>query len=73
MTNHELTHKILELTREGRVSDWAERISLLASKAGLQLEQINWNSSPLVIASHVVQNARSYYGNTKKLEEILGV
>lgn len=71
MNYKELCDKILDLTRDGPLCEWVERIGQIASKAGLPLEQINWNNSPMIVSWEVIQNAKSYYGNTNKLEEVL--
>ena len=61
-----LQEEILNVTREGRVQDWNERIADIALMANVRLEYINWNSSPLNVAREVVE----YCGLRERLEEL---
>jgi len=55
-----LASELVKKTRKGRVQDWAERISVVALKADLPLEDIAWNRAPLTVAIDVVHCAQRY-------------
>lgn len=60
--NPHLTLKpaLVEATRKGPVQDWIERIAAIAASAGLPLERIQWQGSPINVASEVVEAARRH-------------
>lgn len=61
-----LEERLLDVTREGPITGWTERIAQLASSTGLPIEMVRWNGSPYSVASSVVQIARSW--NIQSLE-----
>ncbi|MBX9949460.1 MAG: hypothetical protein K2Y39_09855 [Candidatus Obscuribacterales bacterium] len=52
-----LAKQLLEVTSKGRVSDWIERIAVVARELGLSLAAINWNRSPECVAMDVSDKA----------------
>lgn len=44
-----IRQEILDATREGRLADWTERISVIAWLAGFKLEDFNWNQSASMV------------------------
>jgi len=65
----ELRKRLVEITREGRVQDWNERIAIIAEEAGVKMESINWNGSPINIASEVV----SFFYAREKVDKLKAV
>jgi hypothetical protein len=55
-----LRQKILEKTRSGPLNEWVDRIGNLADNAGLKIEMINWNGSPLLVAHEVIKQANAH-------------
>ncbi len=62
---------LLDATREGRVQDWNERIADIAQEVGLKLEHINWNGSPAVVASKIVQMCKGQFKNFDELKAVI--
>ena len=56
----ELHDLVVEATREGRVTDWVERIAEIARLAGIRLEMINWDSSPWIVAGNIVRASSTW-------------
>ena len=56
----QLSENIIALTKNGPVSEWVERISMLAREAGLPLEQICWQGSPQTVVRSVIEKAENH-------------
>ena len=54
-----LEERLLDVTREGSITGWTERIAQLAAGAGIPIEMVRWNGSPYSVAADVVITARS--------------
>ncbi len=65
-----LAHQIIDATKEGRVTDWVERIAEIARMADLPLCNINWVAAPSSVAFEVVTVAGAR-GGEGKLEAAL--
>jgi hypothetical protein len=58
----EQVRQLIEVTRKGPVTQWIERMAVVAGNLGLRLENINWNGSPAMVAQEVVVQARLWGG-----------
>ena len=67
----QLRKDLLDITRDGRVQDWNERIAEIAREAGLKPETINWNGSPDVVASSVIHTYRRLHKSIEKIKQII--
>lgn len=68
-----ISQQLLELTREGRLTDWVERIGEIASRAGAVMENINWNGSPYIVAFEVIDHLSRRHASLDSLREALKI
>ena len=69
----EISQRILEETRKGRVQDWLERIAEVARLSNVKLESISWSRAPEHVAIDLVETSKRISGsfdNIKKGIEI---
>lgn len=57
MNISEVTRLLISVTREGPVSQWVDRIGIIADKAGLDLASICWQGDPNMVVFAVYQEA----------------
>ena len=69
-STQQLRADLIAVTKDGRVTDWNERIALLAYKAGLSLEHIAWEGSPHMVAHRVVDMA-TRFGHMQLLIDVV--
>ena len=50
---------IVDITKDGPITGWTERIAQLCKRIGLPVERIDWAGSPIQVALHVVQVSES--------------
>ena len=62
--------RLVEVTKEGPVTQWYERIAEIARKAGFDVSEVNWNASPRGVASDIAQHMNGYY-RIDKLEQAI--
>lgn len=58
-------NKLLNLTKQGLITEWNERIAIVAFDAGLPVSQINWQGSPAIIAQRVISFSINYQGKPR--------
>jgi len=56
----EVVRLVIDSTREGPVSQWVDRIGVVAHKAGLELSGICWQGDPSGVAFSVYQEAERH-------------
>lgn len=56
----ELVDQIIDATKEGRVSDWTERIADIVRLTRLRLHDVDWHGSPRTVAFNVVSTANAH-------------
>lgn len=52
-----LVSEIIDATKEGRVTDWVERIAEIVKMTSMPLSNISWNRSPNDVAFGAVDEA----------------
>lgn len=62
-----LKERLLDVTRNGPVSAWVDRIGEITHNLIMRPEQINWNRSPEHVAFEIVDYMKRY-GNLEILE-----
>ena len=67
----DIASKLVSVTRSGSVSDWIDRMGVLAHQAGVHTELINWTAAPHVVSYGVVRQAISE-GRLEALQKLLG-
>ena len=59
MSEHtQLANNLLQVTSEGRLADWTERMGAIARNAGVDLTWIDWNACPRIVADNIVNIAK---------------
>lgn len=53
----DLRDRLLNKTRSGLVTEWNERLAMLAGRAGMRQEHVDWQGTPMVVAGRVADRA----------------
>lgn len=62
---------LVDVTREGKLQEWGERIGRIAKMARVpDLEEVEWHGAPKAVASHVIRLALTH-GKTQELERAI--
>ncbi len=51
----ETSKELLNATKDGRITDWVERLAQVAREVGVRLYEINWNQTPQLVAQDVCE------------------
>jgi len=58
-----LVNEMCQVTQDGPVQQWVERIAAIAKEINLPLHRICWQGSPQIVAFHIIQYAAAWSDN----------
>jgi len=70
MTTTEIINLICEKTKDGPVSQWTDRMAIIAEQVGLDNSEICWQGSPITVAFSIYQEAKRR-NKIDKIKEVL--